>query len=255
VDQVITLLLVAAALVVWPAARHRLVAVRHGARFVGRPWWWVATGSVVVAVSAGPAAGLASALAAATGVRLGGRAVRQRRDRIGLIETAEGLGLLGRELRSGADPVAAVGAAAGAASGAGAAVLRAVSAQVRWGLESGPGDTKVPVAAARVADGLGRGWSLARRYGIPWAALVDVAAADLEAELTAIADRSAQVAGPRFSGLVLAAIPLLGVLLGSGMGADPLTVLFGSGTGAVLLIVGTALTCAGLLWSDRIVAP
>ena len=51
----------------------------------------------------------------------------------------------------------------------------------------------------------------------------------------------------------MAARPVMGVLLGSGMGVDPLAVLLGTPLGNVLLVVGVALMCAGLLWSARIV--
>jgi len=76
---------------------------------------------------------------------------------------------------------------------------------------------------------------------------------DAAERLTADSERAGQVAGPRVSGYVMAALPVLGLLLGAGMGADPLKVLAHSGIGAVLLVVGVTLTCAGLLWSARIV--
>ena len=55
------------------------------------------------------------------------------------------------------------------------------------------------------------------------------------------------------AGNVLAALPALGLLLGVGMGAQPVAVLLGSSVGHLLLLAGTVLTCAGLLWSARIV--
>ncbi|MGB3772354.1 MAG: type ii secretion system integral membrane subunit, partial [Rhodococcus sp. (in: high G+C Gram-positive bacteria)] len=42
--------------------------------------------------------------------------------------------------------------------------------------------------------------------------------------------------------------------LGQAMGASPIAVLTGGGVGGVLLVVGVALACAGLLWTDAIVA-
>jgi tight adherence protein B len=51
----------------------------------------------------------------------------------------------------------------------------------------------------------------------------------------------------------MALLPLLGLALGAGMGADPIQVLLSSALGNILLLVGVSLTCAGLLWSDRIV--
>jgi tight adherence protein B len=55
------------------------------------------------------------------------------------------------------------------------------------------------------------------------------------------------------SGYVMAVLPLMGLALGVGMGADPVGVLLGTPVGNILLLVGVALTCAGLLWSARIV--
>jgi tight adherence protein B len=51
----------------------------------------------------------------------------------------------------------------------------------------------------------------------------------------------------------MAALPLMGILLGAGMGVNPVAVLLGSPLGNLLLVVGVALMCAGLLWSARIV--
>ncbi|ETT28360.1 hypothetical protein RR21198_6032, partial [Rhodococcus rhodochrous ATCC 21198] len=62
----------------------------------------------------------------------------------------------------------------------------------------------------------------------------------------------AGLAGARATATVLAALPALGVALGQMMGAAPVTVLLGDGLGGVLLVVGTVLACAGLLWTDRI---
>ena len=62
------------------------------------------------------------------------------------------------------------------------------------------------------------------------------------------------MAGPRATAMVLAALPAVGVLLGQAMGAAPLAVLTGGGTGGIMLVVGVGLACAGLLWTDAIVA-
>jgi tight adherence protein B len=53
---------------------------------------------------------------------------------------------------------------------------------------------------------------------------------------------------------VLAALPVLGVLLGEGIGAGPWHVLTGTSSGLALLVLGTGLACAGILWSGRITA-
>jgi len=47
---------------------------------------------------------------------------------------------------------------------------------------------------------------------------------------------------------------LLGIALGQAVGAAPVQLLLGSTAGGLLLVVGTALVCAGLAWSGAITA-
>ena len=54
-------------------------------------------------------------------------------------------------------------------------------------------------------------------------------------------------------GYVPLLLPVLGLLMGSGVGADPWRVLTTTGTGQVLLVGGVALEAAGLVWSHRLV--
>jgi tight adherence protein B len=62
----------------------------------------------------------------------------------------------------------------------------------------------------------------------------------------------ARMAGPKASGTVLAVLPLLGVVLGEGMGARPTHVLLASSLGQTLLAIGTSLISAGLYWIARL---
>ncbi|MGH3529759.1 MAG: type II secretion system F family protein, partial [Pseudonocardiaceae bacterium] len=64
----------------------------------------------------------------------------------------------------------------------------------------------------------------------------------------------AQLAGPRATAAVLAGLPLLGLALGQAVGAAPLRVLCQTVVGQVLLVIGTAATCVGVLWSARLVS-
>lgn len=52
---------------------------------------------------------------------------------------------------------------------------------------------------------------------------------------------------------MLAGLPVLGLLLGAAMGADPLRVLLHSGAGLGCLVVGGLLESLGLWWALRIV--
>ena len=97
------------------------------------------------------------------------------------------------------------------------------------------------------------GWLLSRRHGLALTPLIEALAADLAEQLTADERRAGEVAGPRTSGYVMALLPVLGLALGAGMGADPIRVLLASPAGSVLLVAGVSLICAGLLWSARII--
>ncbi|MEV7724439.1 hypothetical protein AB0P15_06855 [Streptomyces sp. NPDC087917] len=79
----------------------------------------------------------------------------------------------------------------------------------------------------------------------------------LEGALRAERDREeslrAQLAGAKSTAVVLALLPLVGLLIGTGLGADPLLVLLHSPMGWGCLLVGGVLEALGLLWCRRIV--
>jgi tight adherence protein B len=64
----------------------------------------------------------------------------------------------------------------------------------------------------------------------------------------------AALAGPRATALVLAGLPVLGLLMGQLVGARPWLVLTRAAAGQLLLGLGALLTCAGLIWSARLMA-
>lgn len=255
-------LLLAAAVLSWPAAPR---TGRSGDRWRrGRVRPPVSPGPTVVVLVAltgvptavllaGPAGALAAIMLGGTGYRLGRRLVAERRRRRALPEVLRGLRALNRELRAGADPVTAVDGAARAGHGAAADVLGRLLVVMRTG--SGPADAPAGDAGAapRVLDALCCGWVLSRRHGVAFGRVVAGIADQLADEVAAEQERVAHLAGPRMSGYVLAALPLMGLVLGAGMGVDPVQVLIGSDAGRLLLVVGVALMCAGLLWSARIV--
>jgi tight adherence protein B len=226
--------------------------------FSGRPAWVllvVALGAA--ALPAGPAATCAALLIGATLALLTSAELRRRRDskQIGMLLVATRT--LAREVRTGASPVTAVLATAAAHPGCSAALSRLAAAVVgrRGGSATSvdPGAVDEVDQQSEVVARLSAGWELSARYGVPWAALVETVATDLADRQRAESLRNAQVAGPRVSGYVLAVLPALGILLGAGMGADPIHVLLGTGVGAVLLLVGSTLTCLGLAWTASIV--
>lgn len=161
------------------------------------------------------------------------------------------------ELRSGAHAASAAQGAVTDLRGAAAEVMSAVATAACLG-----GDVAEALRESAAAAGLGatldplaRAWALAARHGLPLADMLDAVRRDLDGRVRFARQVRARMAGPRASGAVLGVLPVLGVLLGEAMGAQPLRVLFATGIGQALLAVGTVLACVGTLWIVRLTAP
>lgn len=233
--------------------------------------------------AAGPLHGCAAALLAATITDLRRRAGirRSRLGRLGAWERAlddtssvlrggagpeQALRRAAEAARSGDTEVAAVLATAGSHARLGgdvAAVLFSAAGPSVHGLSAhgGPGH-RGPVhrgsahsgpVGDRVAGELAGAWQLATRHGVVLAEVVDGLRGDVASRRERAVRVDATLAGPRATAMILTALPALGVLLGSGFGADPLGVLFGGPLGGVLCLIGAGFLSAGLLWTDRIV--
>ena len=223
----------------------------------------------------GPGGGLAGLLVAGLATRQW-RSARQRGRHSGELATLlEAVAVMTAELRTGAHPAAAARVAAESISSASAA-------SARWwpvgGARTGQGATvgrvlgsvaagarlgaPVPILLARHAEAepeiggeltqLSAAWAMADRHGIALAELLETVRADLESRSRMAGQIGSQLAGPRSTAAVLAVLPVLGVLLGQGIGANPWRVLTATMAGQLLLVLGTVLTCAGVLWSGRI---
>lgn len=95
-------------------------------------------------------------------------------------------------------------------------------------------------------------WSLAERTGAPAADLLERIEADTRAAERFAKTAAAQASGAQTTALLLAALPLAGIALGHGIGADPLGVLFGTPLGVAALTAAVLLQCAGLKWAQRL---
>jgi tight adherence protein B len=60
------------------------------------------------------------------------------------------------------------------------------------------------------------------------------------------------LAAPRATARLLALLPAVAVLMGTGLGARPLDVLLGTPVGGLLLVAGLSLTAVGVAWTDRL---
>jgi tight adherence protein B len=214
---------------------------------------------LAAATAAASAATLSTALVAFLAAALAGVAARawqsrRRADRLAsrLRALTDGLGALAAELRSGRPLSAATGAAV-AASGdeeGGRALARAVRAPAVGPPEPAGADEAV------LADALGRisaAVVLSTRTGCSLAGVLSAVEDDLRARRRHREELRAATAGPAASALVLAGLPLLGLAMGSGVGADPWHVLTTTVTGQGLLVTGVGLELAGLAWSRRLV--
>lgn len=239
----------AAAVLLWPqpaapAGRVRALSIRRPRL---SPVLAVVIGTLAATFAGGPLVGAAGLFLAATLTALLRRAARRRRRAAQLDDERQTLVLLGRELRAGSDLTRAA-----------TELIPVVTPHGRQLLQRLAIDAADDLHSADQLSSMGRRLAmmtrLAGREGIAIAEVVQSLVLDADARARAAADRRQQTAGPRFSGYALAAMPVLGLLIGGSMGADPLRVLFGAAPGGLLLPVGTALSCAGLLWVDRIVS-
>jgi tight adherence protein B len=257
-------LLFAAALALWPddrvVLRTRMAAVlaRGAVRArgpTGLPDLPVPPSAAAVAALTGAlfSTPLVAVLAGSAGF-LGARAWRAeravRRSDGTLRSLADGLGALAADLRSGRSLDAAAGAARSACadSDCGPALARAIRAPDA--LPSGTGDPVLVEALGRIAAAV----RLSGRTGCSLAAVAGAVEDDLRARHRHRLELRAATAAPRASALLLAGLPVLGLAMGSGVGADPWGVLTGTGVGQVLLVAGVALEAAGVVWSRRLVA-
>ncbi|GAA2043241.1 type II secretion system F family protein [Catenulispora yoronensis] len=78
--------------------------------------------------------------------------------------------------------------------------------------------------------------------------LVDV----LRAERTQRRELDAELAGVRSSARLLALLPSLGLVIGSGMGLAPVPMLLHTGVGQGCLVLGIGFVAGGVMWMNRI---
>jgi len=178
--------------------------------------------------------------------------IRRAMDQGRTLETA--LDVLVGELRAGSHPVRAFGVAADETAGTVAVSLRSVAARARLGADVTAGLRAAARSSALPAhwDRLAVCWQLAADHGLAIATLMRAAQRDIAERQRFSARVAAGMAGARATAAILGGLPVLGVLLGQLIGARPLSFLLSGHAGGWLLVVGSSLTCGGLLWSDRI---
>ncbi|MFI5915525.1 type II secretion system F family protein [Dactylosporangium sp. NPDC051541] len=130
------------------------------------------------------------------------------------------------------------------------------------GLRAGalPDGSAVPALAAgsdrtlAVARGrLAAAYRLSEHLGVPLADLLERVEADLRAGQALRGEMAAQLAGAQTSTVVLLPLPLIGLWVGSALGADPAQQLLHTTLGAACALTACGLQCGGLLWTGRMV--
>jgi tight adherence protein B len=253
-------LLLSAALVVVPGSPRRRIAPavrigRHVALLRAKGFGWSLACTGVAAALVLP---LTTVLAVGVIGTTAGLRYRRRRDIRRAIDEGRtletALDVLVGELRAGSHPVRAFRVAADETDGPVAASLRGVAARARLGadvlagLRTAARSSVLPAHWHRLAAC----WQLAGDHGLAIATLMRAAQRDIGERQRFSARVAAGMAGARATAVILAGLPVLGVLLGQLIGARPLSFLLSGHAGGWLLVVGSMLACVGLVWSDRI---
>lgn len=250
-------LAVAVLLAPGPAARSRIRSVTGtgaAARTVRSPLVLGACAAVAAALVAGVSVALATSILVATAVwRIRGRRRAQASDAdqrmlLGALETVIA------ELRVGNHPAEACAAAANETGGPAADAFRVAAARARLGGSAADGLRGAPDPLGAHLERVAAAWTVSDRHGLALAELLSATRTDLLGRIRLRSRTEAGLAGARATATVLAGLPALGVALGQAMGAAPIAVLLGGGLGGALLVFGTGLACAGLVWTDRISA-
>jgi Flp pilus assembly protein TadB len=248
-------------------------AVRRRADVPGRGVGWLPgpLGRIGVEVMCLPVGGglglltgsLLPVVAGAAAMPLAGRVLRRRAERAaaerGAVAVSALCGTVAGDLRAGRPPHTAL---ADAVESAGWTASPDLADSARMVLSAARFGGDVP-HALREASRLGAGtqglaavaacWQVAVDGGAGLAAALDRVAMALRADADQRDDLRAQLAGPRSTAVLLALLPLFGIVLGAGLGADPSAVLLHTPAGLLCLVAGGCLEWAGLAWTARII--
>lgn len=97
---------------------------------------------------------------------------------------------------------------------------------------------------------LARAWQVSVRTGAPLSATLDQVATSLSSEESLRAVVAGELASPRASSKVMAALPVCGIALGYLLGGDPVGWLLSGPIGWACLIAGLLLASAGVVWIE-----
>ncbi|TDD61240.1 type II secretion system protein [Actinomadura darangshiensis] len=172
------------------------------------------------------------------------RRTRPRRRRTSIIELCDAMAA---ELSAGRTPDEAFTSAA--------AVLDPHVSKELLSLPRPPPDHLETLATKPGAEGLrllAACWRVGSERGGTLATVLHGLASALRDEEAQRQDVSVQLAGPRATARLLAALPLLGLAMAAALGAHPIPFLCGTLPGLGCLITGVALNATGLYWTRHL---
>lgn len=105
---------------------------------------------------------------------------------------------------------------------------------------------------AEVLGELASAWEVSERSGAPMATVLDRLAERMRDDRELRREIDAGLGPARSTARIMAVLPLFGLGMGAGAGADPVHILLGTLPGAVCLAAGAGLACVGVLWVERI---
>jgi tight adherence protein B len=211
--------------------------------------WLLAGTAVAVAVLCVVGAGVYGSL----------RAAARRRERDARIAVIEFCRAISAELRAGRAANAAFCAAAATTPES----LRAVmSSAVDVAARGDPAELAEAIDATSVRSPAAFGglhhvaacWRVVSSSGAMLAPAIDRIGDALQDEAELERALAGSLAAPRATVRILACLPVVGLLLGTAVGAHPLSFLFGSPAGAACLVAAAAFDAAGIWWAQRIAA-
>lgn len=182
------------------------------------------------------------------GARLGVQQVRTRRSMRARAEVAEACRALASMVRVGRVPSEALATAA-----VDHAVLEPVERVHRLG-----GDVPVCLRAQARKPGqsglleLARAWELTARTGAPLAGSLQQVAEALAVEMSVRQLVAGELAAPRASAKIMAALPVLGIGMGYLLGGDPIQFLLANLVGWLCLLGGVLLAVGGAVWIEEL---
>ncbi|QPK79346.1 type II secretion system F family protein [Corynebacterium lizhenjunii] len=147
-----------------------------------------------------------------------------------------------QQLESGPAPLRAHLLAAAHVARTGGEVSAVLRAGALSAAEPTPGQETPLQHFASIVD-------VGQRYGIPLAQVCEHAQQRLDAQRRHDQATRSRLQGPQSTAVVLTCLPAVGIGMGALLGAHPLGFLLGGGLGGIALVVGTALVCAGFVWT------